>query len=66
MSLDEMKLLLRYDPETPISEKNKIIREKFDELIQLILTHDLNNVGMPWPGDVHRANILKGLKEAYK
>lgn len=47
------------------SEKNKIIREKFDELIHLILTNDLNNLGMSWPGDVHRANILKGLKEAY-
>jgi len=49
-----------------IPSKSKIICEKLDELIELMLTHDLNNVGMAWPGDVHRAGILRKMKEDYQ
>lgn len=51
--------------EKDIPSKSKIICEKLDELINLMLTHDLNNVGMAWPGDVHRAGILRKMKDAY-
>lgn len=52
--------------EPTIANKSKIICEKLDELIELLLSHDLNNVGMPWPGDVHRAGVLRKIKEDYQ
>lgn len=52
--------------ELTIAEKKKIICEKFDELIKLIVDLDVNNVGLPWPEDLYRAGLLDGIKEAYK
>ena len=49
-----------------MADKNGLIRDKIDELVDLILLRDLNNVGLPWPGDVEIASKLRKLKENFK
>lgn len=48
-----------------MKEKRKLIRKKLDEAINLVLQYDTNNVGMPWPGDIDRAKVLREIKEYY-